>query len=97
VYTLPSRIAFAGWTDKDIDSYKYGYNNDRARLIFARGPSPQVVSGLAENTRLRLASDYAISESGTAGPTSGKRNITPYGLMKKGSILTIAVDMLQLR
>ncbi|MCJ1446586.1 MAG: hypothetical protein MMC23_007091 [Stictis urceolatum] len=65
LYTLPSRIAFAGWTQ---DSVK-GYN----------GPTPDVVKGLAENVRGKLGATWCLSESGTAGPTrSGEgRNRTP--------------------
>ena len=57
LYTLESRIAFAGWTQADIDAY--------------RGPTPAVVSGLAENLRVKLGSTYCIGESCTAGPTGG--------------------------
>jgi len=64
VYTLPSRIQFAGWTDENTKAYK--------------GPSPGVVSGLAENTRAKLQSTYTLCESGTAGPTGGTTpNRTP--------------------
>jgi nicotinamide mononucleotide (NMN) deamidase PncC len=42
------------------------------------GPTPDVVSGLAEHTRKTLGSTYTVSESGTAGPTGGTtRNRTP--------------------
>jgi len=59
LYTLQSRIEFAGWTQATIDKYD--------------GPTPQVVAGLAENVRQKLKSTYTVSESGTAGPTaSGK-------------------------
>ncbi|KAH7363740.1 competence/damage-inducible protein-like protein cinA [Pyrenochaeta sp. MPI-SDFR-AT-0127] len=64
LYTLESRIAFAGWTPDHLKNYK--------------GPTPEIVSGLAEHTRKTLGSTYAISESGTAGPTGGQtRNRTP--------------------
>lgn len=64
LYTLESRIAFAGWTDEHIKSYK--------------GPTPEIVTGLAEHTRKTLGSTYTVSESGTAGPTGGQtRNRTP--------------------
>ncbi|KAH7021298.1 putative competence/damage-inducible CinA family protein [Microdochium trichocladiopsis] len=64
LYTLESRVAFAGWTQADIDAY--------------RGPTPQVVQGLAENVRARLGSTYTVCESGTAGPTGGNTpNRTP--------------------
>jgi nicotinamide mononucleotide (NMN) deamidase PncC len=64
LYTLESRIAFAGWTPRHIENYK--------------GPTPEIVSGLAEHTRKTLESTYSISESGTAGPTGGStRNRTP--------------------
>jgi nicotinamide mononucleotide (NMN) deamidase PncC len=48
LYTLESRVQFAGWTQADIDSYN--------------GPSPQIVSGLAENVRQKLGSTYCICE-----------------------------------
>ncbi|KAJ8066235.1 hypothetical protein OCU04_005319 [Sclerotinia nivalis] len=54
VYTLESRIAFAGWTQEIITSYS--------------GPTPDVVAGIAENVRPKLGSTYCICESGTAGP-----------------------------
>ncbi|RYP46400.1 hypothetical protein DL768_007367 [Monosporascus sp. mg162] len=64
LYTLESRVAFAGWTQADIDNYE--------------GPTPEVVAGLARNVRTELESTYTISESGTAGPTGGAtRNRTP--------------------
>ena len=88
LYTLQSRIEFAGWTQANIDGYK--------------GPTPEIVSGLAENVRGKLGSTYCVSEvsvctgewlqvmslvamltitgiqSGTAGPTGGNtKNRTP--------------------
>ncbi|KAL4938607.1 hypothetical protein BDV06DRAFT_50036 [Aspergillus oleicola] len=64
VYTLESRLAFAGWTSTSIENYS--------------GPTPDIVSGLAAHTRKTLESTYAVSESGTAGPTGGtSRNRTP--------------------
>jgi nicotinamide mononucleotide (NMN) deamidase PncC len=64
LYTLESRIAYAGWTPQHIENYK--------------GPTPEIVTGLAEYTRKTLGSTYTISESGTAGPTGGStRNRTP--------------------
>jgi nicotinamide mononucleotide (NMN) deamidase PncC len=60
LYTLESRIAYAGWTPQHIENYK--------------GPTPEIVTGLAEYTRKTLGSTYTISESGTAGST---RNRTP--------------------
>jgi nicotinamide mononucleotide (NMN) deamidase PncC len=67
LYTLESRIAFAGWTQSHIDNYK--------------GPTPDIVAGLATHVRNTLQSTYTIAESGTAGPTGGAtRNRTPYVL-----------------
>lgn len=64
LYTLESRIAYAGWTEAYLKDYK--------------GPTPDIVSGLAEHTRKTLGSTYTVSESGTAGPTGGTtRNRTP--------------------
>ncbi|KAJ9500210.1 hypothetical protein H2202_004005 [Exophiala xenobiotica] len=66
LYTLPSRVAFAGWTQDNIDKYD--------------GPTPELVAGLASHVRKTLESDYCVGESGTAGPTaSGKTpNRQPY-------------------
>ncbi|KAH7119026.1 competence/damage-inducible protein-like protein cinA [Dendryphion nanum] len=64
LYTLESRIAFAGWTPEHLKTYK--------------GPTPDIVAGLAEHTRKTLGSTYTVSESGTAGPTGGTTpNRTP--------------------
>lgn len=57
LYTLPSRIAYAGWTQETIANYS--------------GPTTDIVSGLATAVRKDLESTYTISESGTAGPTGG--------------------------
>ena len=44
-----------------------------------RGPTPEIVAGLAAHARETLQSVYALSESGTAGPTGGNTpNRTPY-------------------
>ncbi|KAL4779964.1 hypothetical protein BJX76DRAFT_339362 [Aspergillus varians] len=64
VYTLKSRLIFAGWTPVDKENY--------------RGPTTEIVSQMADHTRRTLGSTYAVSESGTAGPTGGTtRNRTP--------------------
>ena len=64
LYTLPSRIAYAGWTQDTIANY--------------RGPTTDIVSGLAKNVRKDLESTYTLAESGTAGPTGGNTpNRTP--------------------
>lgn len=55
LYTLESRIAFAGWTEETRAAYK--------------GPTEDVVKGLAENVRGTLGATYCVCESGTAGPT----------------------------
>jgi len=53
-----------GWTQDNIKGYK--------------GPTTDIVSGLASNVRSKLGSTYTISESGTAGPTGGQTpNRTP--------------------
>jgi nicotinamide mononucleotide (NMN) deamidase PncC len=57
LYTLPSRIAYAGWTSENIANYK--------------GPTTDIVSGLAKHVRGDLGSTYTLAESGTAGPTGG--------------------------
>ncbi len=44
-----------------------------------KGPTEDVVKGLAENVRARLGATYCVCESGTAGPTGGNtRNRTPW-------------------
>lgn len=64
LYTLPSRIAYAGWTQESIQNYT--------------GPTTDIVSGLAQHVRKDLESTYTLSESGTAGPTGGSTpNRTP--------------------
>ncbi|KAG2411778.1 hypothetical protein HFD88_009334 [Aspergillus terreus] len=64
VYTLESRLVYAGWTPAHLE----GYN----------GPTPTIVAGLADHVRHTLGSTYTVSESGTAGPTGGTtRNRTP--------------------
>jgi nicotinamide mononucleotide (NMN) deamidase PncC len=64
LYTLESRKAYCGWTDETVKDYK--------------GPTPQIVGGLADHTRKTLGATYVVSESGTAGPTGGNtRNRTP--------------------
>jgi len=57
LYTLPSRIAYAGWSQETIANYK--------------GPTTDIVSGLAKHVRKDLESTYTLAESGTAGPTGG--------------------------
>ncbi|EGP86681.1 uncharacterized protein MYCGRDRAFT_105000 [Zymoseptoria tritici IPO323] len=64
LYTLPSRVAYAGWTPETIAAYK--------------GPTTDIVAGLAKAVRRDLKSTYTLAESGTAGPTGGStRNRTP--------------------
>lgn len=64
LYTLPSRIAYAGWTQESIANYS--------------GPTTDIVAGLAKHVRRDLQSTYTLSESGTAGPTGGAtENRTP--------------------
>jgi PncC family amidohydrolase len=58
LYTLPSRIAYAGWTQESIANYS--------------GPTTDIVAGLAKHVRKDLGSTYTLSESGTAGPTGGE-------------------------
>ncbi|KAB8240522.1 competence/damage-inducible protein CinA [Aspergillus flavus] len=64
VYTLESRIAFAGWTPAHLEDYN--------------GPTPAIVAQMADHVRHTLGSTYTVSESGTAGPTGGTTsNRTP--------------------
>lgn len=72
LYTLPSRIAYAGWTQQTIEGYK--------------GPTTDIVSGLAKHVRKDLESTYTVAESGTAGPTGGQ---TPN---RKPGYVALAVD-----
>ncbi|KAF2634530.1 competence/damage-inducible protein-like protein cinA [Massarina eburnea CBS 473.64] len=83
LYTLESRIAFAGWTQDFLKTYS--------------GPTPEIVAGLAEHTRKTLGSTYTVSESGTAGPTGGStRNRTPgyvaLAVAKDGDTITREVE-----
>jgi PncC family amidohydrolase len=55
LYTLPSRIAYGGWTKVSIENYA--------------GPTTDIVAGLAKHARRDLGSTFTIAESGTAGPT----------------------------
>ncbi|OCT54601.1 competence/damage-inducible protein CinA [Cladophialophora carrionii] len=48
LYTLESRIAFAGWQQRDIDVYD--------------GPTPTLVEGLARSVRDKLDATYCIGE-----------------------------------
>ena len=57
LYTLPSRIQFAGWTETNLKDYK--------------GPTTDVVAGLAENVRAKLESTYCVSEVGSKMPMLG--------------------------
>lgn len=72
LYTLPSRIAYAGWSQETITNYK--------------GPTTDIVAGLAKHVRKDLESTYTLSESGTAGPTGGA---TPN---RKPGYVALAVD-----
>lgn len=64
LYTLESRLAYAGWTPEHISAYK--------------GPTPQIVSGIASHVKGELGPSWVVAESGTAGPTGGNtRNRTP--------------------
>lgn len=72
LYTLPSRIAYAGWSQETIANYK--------------GPTTDIVSGLAKHVRKDLESTYTVAESGTAGPTGGT---TPN---RKPGYVALAVD-----
>ncbi|KAI5115459.1 hypothetical protein M0805_006178 [Coniferiporia weirii] len=64
LYSPPSRVAFGGWTQEDLKTYK--------------GPTPDIVAGLAKHAHETLQSTYAIGESGIAGPTGrALTNLTP--------------------
>lgn len=59
LYTLPSRISYAGWTQESIKDYT--------------GPTTDIVAGIAEHVRGELGAEYVVAESGTAGPSGGER------------------------
>jgi len=65
IYTLESRVAFAGWTGEEVKNYK--------------GPTPQIVATLAENVLQKLESTYTVCESGSAGPTLSRVTNKPLG------------------
>lgn len=48
LYTLESRIAFAGWTRSNVENYT--------------GPNPELVEGLASHVRMTLGSTYCVGE-----------------------------------
>jgi len=57
LYTLESRIAFAGWTQADLDTYD--------------GPTPKLVAGLASHVRKTLKSTYTVGEASLLSPGHG--------------------------
>ncbi|KAL1634797.1 hypothetical protein SLS58_010540 [Diplodia intermedia] len=64
LYTLESRIAYAGWTEENLKNYA--------------GPTPEIVQGIAQHVRGTLDTTWTVCESGTAGPTGGEtKNRTP--------------------
>ena len=77
LYTKKSRELWGGWGAKDLNDYKCVFS-DRgllARLpidrpFIRRGPTEDVVAGLASHVRSTLDATYCIGESGTAGPTA---------------------------
>jgi nicotinamide mononucleotide (NMN) deamidase PncC len=56
LYTLESRIAFAGWTQANIDNYD--------------GPTPDLVAGLAAHVRGTLKSTYCVGEVSETYPSA---------------------------
>jgi PncC family amidohydrolase len=63
LYTLRSRIALAGVPAEAYANY--------------RGTTPELLDQLAETLRARLEADWAIAESGLAGPTGGRSGAAP--------------------
>jgi nicotinamide-nucleotide amidase len=63
LYTLKSRIALAGMPAEAYAQY--------------RGTTPEMLAALAEALRTRLEADWAIAESGLAGPTGGRSGAAP--------------------
>ncbi|OAX37630.1 hypothetical protein K503DRAFT_742437 [Rhizopogon vinicolor AM-OR11-026] len=55
LYTTKSRKTWAGWTDDNLVDYK--------------GPTPELVTGLAVSVREQMDVTYCIGESGATGPT----------------------------
>jgi nicotinamide mononucleotide (NMN) deamidase PncC len=51
LYTLESRIAFAGWSQENIKAYD--------------GPTPKLVEGLASSVRETLKATYCVGEVGS--------------------------------
>jgi nicotinamide mononucleotide (NMN) deamidase PncC len=75
LYTLPSRKAYAGWTNDDLKKYKCV---EKAYRLMNSGPTEKVVLGLAKNVNEKLETAWTVGESGTAGPTGGHEpNRTP--------------------
>jgi len=82
LYTKKSRELWAGWGAKDLDNYK--------------GPTEEVVAGLASHVRSTLDATYCIGESGTAGPTA-RVHLVPGRVAlaiasKSGPVITRTVD-----
>ncbi|KZS96855.1 hypothetical protein SISNIDRAFT_450600 [Sistotremastrum niveocremeum HHB9708] len=59
LYTREGRLEFGGWTDEIIQSY--------------RGPTQEIVAGIAKHVRQSLPATYTLCESGTAGPSGGSQ------------------------
>ncbi|KAF2665448.1 competence/damage-inducible protein-like protein cinA [Microthyrium microscopicum] len=55
LYSLQSRIAYSGWTEADVATYK--------------GPTKDNVGQMAKHVRAQMKSSYTLGESGYAGPT----------------------------
>jgi PncC family amidohydrolase len=63
LYTLDSRVALADVPASMFENY--------------RGSTPEMIAAIAEGLRARLGATWCISESGLAGPTSGRSGLPP--------------------
>ena len=63
LYTLASRVAFAGASPARYENY--------------RGTTPDMLAEIAEGIRTRLDATWCIAETGLAGPTPGRSGTPP--------------------
>ena len=63
LYTLDSRVAMAGVPESMFENY--------------RGSTPEMIAAIADGLRAKLGATWCISESGLAGPTSGRSGLPP--------------------
>jgi nicotinamide-nucleotide amidase len=85
LYTLPSRIAFAGVPAESYANY--------------RGTTPELLAELTEAVRARLEADWCIGESGLAGPTgsrfgapAGRTTVAVAGPVTRAEVIETGTD-----